>query len=101
MRCRVLKAPESESSLSVGEFGDAEREEKAAPLTGVEPVAERTQVSNLADVARGDESDVRTDWRIRLASDAEFTALAEAWPTLPVALRAGIVAMVRAATPGR
>lgn len=29
--------------------------------------------------------------------DADFLAVADAWPTLPVALKAGILAMIRAA----
>lgn len=33
-------------------------------------------------------------------SDPELAALVDAWPTLPEALRAGIVAMVRAASVG-
>ncbi|MFN0136588.1 MAG: hypothetical protein ACKVS9_10790 [Phycisphaerae bacterium] len=87
--------------MSVGEFGDGGWEEKAAPLTGVEPVADSAQVLNSPIVTRDDENEWRTDWRMRLASDPAFAAVAEAWPMLPEALRAGIVAMVKAATPGR
>ncbi|MEE9295236.1 MAG: hypothetical protein V3W34_09805 [Phycisphaerae bacterium] len=38
----------------------------------------------------------RTDWRIDIEKDPEFAAVVEAWPTLPEAVKAGIVAMVRA-----
>jgi len=34
---------------------------------------------------------------LNLQNDPEFVAVATAWPTLPEAIRAGIVAMVKAA----
>ncbi len=36
-----------------------------------------------------------------LPTDADFLALADAWPTLPPALKSGIVAMVKAAGGGK
>jgi len=81
--------------------------------TGIEPATPGLQSQRLsleepesealrADPGEGcsaDDSTVLCEWASRVPDDAQLARLVEAWPSLPEAVRAGVLAMVEAVAP--
>ena len=72
---------------------------------GVEPTTHGFSVRCTSDVTHAEprttddhESDSASCSALSAAGDPDFALVAKAWPTLPEAVRAGIVAMIRAAS---
>ena len=69
-----------------------------APPRGVEPLTGSLQAVDGAKVTDSLETVWRTHWRKTLQDWPDLTVILEAWPKLPQPIRAGIVAMVKAAS---
>jgi hypothetical protein len=65
----------------------------AAPDTAQAPKS--AEVTSVSDDPAG--GGWRTHWRRTPQDGADLRAVVESWPTLPAAVKAGILAMVRAA----
>jgi len=77
---------------------------EGTPPRGFEPLADSPQATHVQEVT--DSTDARLPASLpKPAQDGEvydhdLAAIVAAWPTLPEPIRAGILAMVRAAVPG-
>ena len=69
----------------------------SAALKAAGAIAEPAQQQALADDA---ESHWWTHWRKAVQESPELADVLTAWPTLPPAVRAGVVGMVRASAAG-
>ena len=68
-------------------------------VKGVEPIGNPPISAGKQQISEGGWRESGTSPPSPVNSDPELRAVVEAWPTLPDALKAGIVAMVRAAKP--
>ena len=68
---------------------------------GIEPASRLSEESTSKAVAQTPSDTLAQTLARERQTDPDLTSIAESWPTLPVALRAGIVAMVKAAGKGR
>lgn len=57
-----------------------------------------TQPTAPEALTQQNESDCQNHWQEAAQNDPDLRAVVEAWPTLPAAVKAGVVALVRAST---
>jgi hypothetical protein len=67
---------------------------------GIEPACDSSQGTILQGVAQAPSQPLARTLARETQFDPDLALLIEAWPTLPEAVRAGIVAMVKAASKG-
>ncbi len=79
-----IRTPEYQKVLPVFETGACE-----------------SQGAEIQGVTSAEFADWRTDWRTEFQKAPELAELVTAWPMLPEPIRAGILAMVRAAVTGQ
>jgi hypothetical protein len=60
-------------------------------------VDDSLQVVDSQNVTHSDTANWRTDWRTLISKDAVLRTLVEAWPALPLHIRAAIEALARTA----
>ena len=69
-----------------------------APSAVIKTAADSTEDTTQQEVMDSGQQSVALSVALSLQDDAELRAVVEAWADLPAAVRAGIVAMVSAAT---
>lgn len=77
------------------------RRKTKVPPVGLEPTGSITQIESEKKVVAIAIIPLAHPLARETPIDPDLARLIDAWPTLPDAMRAGIVAMVRAATPTR